>query len=152
MHWKKVRDTAATCALVFVFSFLLNYTWESLHAVFLYEGHNFQAEKYIRMLLYVAAVDGLIISVIYLGVAALWRDILWLREMNRKQIFTACIAGAVIAAVIEYRKVLILKVWSYTPLMPTIFGIGVSPVLQLGVTVYLTFWLSRRVLFGKRDL
>lgn len=149
MVQKKAGKAVVTLSLILIFSFLLNYTWESMHAVFLYEEHNFQAEKYIRMLLYVSAIDSLIILLIYLFVAVLWRDMLWLGKMNVKQAITACLAGLIIAAVIEYRKVAVLKEWSYTLLMPTIFGIGLSPLLQLSTTALLTFWVVRKLLSKK---
>jgi hypothetical protein len=152
MQTKQVRDTVSTLAVIAVLSFLLNYVWESLHEAFLYKQHSFKAVKYVVMMLYVSTVDASVILGMYLGVAALWKDILWLREMKWQQAFVVCVAGMAIAAFIEYRSVLVLKEWSYTPLMPTIFGIGVSPLLQLSVTGLLTFWLTRTILFGKKDL
>jgi len=149
MHLKKIRDGVLTVALIFMFAFLMNYVWESLHEAFLYEQHSFKAEKYVVMMMYVSTVDASIILGIYLGIAALWKDILWVREMKWQQTFAVFIAGMAIAAFIEYRNVLVLKEWSYTPLMPTISGIGVSPLLQLGITGSLTFWLTRKVLFGR---
>ncbi len=130
MDWKKIREFGLTLVSILIFSFLLNYVWESWHAVFLYTGHNFQAEKYILMLLYVLGVDSSIILGIYLFIAVLWRNMLWLQRMNRNQVYTVCMAGLVIAAIIEYRKVLVVKEWSYTPQTPTKFGIGVSPLLH----------------------
>jgi hypothetical protein len=149
MDWKKIRKLGLTLISIFLCSFLLNYIWESLHAVFLYEGHNFKAEKYILMLLYVSVVDGLIILGIFFFIAFIWRDTLWLRKMKRKQAYTACMAGLVISAIIEYRKVLVLGEWSYTPLMPAILGIGVSPLLQLSATGLLALWLTQRFLYQR---
>jgi len=148
MRTKHLRDSVSTLAVIAVVSFLLNYVWETVHEAFLYKEHSFRAEKYIVMMLYVSTVDASVILGVYLGVAALWKDILWLRAMKWQQVFTVCFAGMAIAAFIEYRSVLVLKEWSYSPLMPTIFGIGVSPLLQLSVTGLLTFWLTRILLFG----
>jgi hypothetical protein len=141
-----IKEAGLTLASVFVFAFLLNYVWESYHAVYLYEGHDFNAEKYVHMLTYVSIVDGALILGIYLIIFVLWRNVLWLQTMNRKQVWTAVAAGLAIAAAIEYRKVFVLKIWSYTPLMPTVFGIGVSPLFQLSVTGLTAFWLTKRVL------
>ncbi len=134
---------------VFLFSYAANFIWESLHAVFLYEGHDFNAEKYVRMISYVSGVDGLIILGIYLFIAVVWRNILWLKEMNKKQGLAVFLLGMVIAAMIEYRKVFLVKAWTYNPLMPTIFGIGMSPLLQLSMTGMLALWLTRRLLYQK---
>ena len=143
---KIMKEAGLTLLSIFVFAFMLNYMWESYHAVFLYEGHDFSAEKYVRMVTYVSMVDGALILAIYLIISVLWKDVLWLQKMNRRQIWTAVAAGLAIAAAIEYRKVFVLKTWSYTPLMPTVFGVGVSPLLQLSVTGLVSFWLTRRML------
>jgi hypothetical protein len=143
---KIMKEAGLTLALVFVFAFLLNYVWESYHAVYLYTGHDFNAEKYVQMLTYVSIVDGALILGIFLIISVLWKNVLWLQTMNRGQVWTTVVAGLAIAAAIEYRKVFVLKTWSYIPLMPTVFGIGVSPLFQLGVTGLVSFWLTRRML------
>jgi len=143
---KIMKEAGLTLVSIFVFAFLLNYVWESYHAVFLYEGHDFNAKKYVHMLTYVSMVDGVLILGIYLILSVLWKNALWLQTMNSGQVWTAVVAGMSIAAAIEYRKVFVLKIWSYTPLMPTIFGIGVSPLFQLSVTGLASFWLTKRML------
>jgi hypothetical protein len=150
MNRKKIRDTVLTLSLILILSFLLNYIWESVHEAFLYEKHSFHAEKYTLMMLRVATVDAFIILGIYLGVATLWKDILWLQKMRKLQVYISCLAGLLIAAIIEYWNVLVVKEWSYAPGMPTIFGIGLSPLLQLSTTGLLTFWVVRRILYQKK--
>jgi len=149
MHRKDIRDSVLTIAVIAVFSFLLNYVWETVHEAFLYREHSFKAEKYIMMMLHASTVDASIILGIYLGIAALWKDILWLRAMKWQQVFAACSAGIAIAAFIEYRNVMVLKEWSYNICMPTVFGIGVSPLLQLSITGLLSFWLARALLLRR---
>lgn len=46
-----------------------------------------------------------------------------------------------VAAWIEIKGVYILHEWSYLPAMPTVFGLGVSPILQLAITGATAFWL-----------
>jgi len=149
MNRKKIVDAVLTLSLIFVLSFLLNYIWESVHEAFLYKKHSFNAEKYILMMLRVSTVDAFIILGIYFGVAALWKDILWLQKMKKNQVYASCLAGLVIAAIIEYWNVLLKEEWSYTLHMPTVFGIGISPLIQLSATGLLTFWVSRRILYQK---
>ncbi|MDA8239292.1 MAG: hypothetical protein M0Z67_02850 [Nitrospiraceae bacterium] len=147
----RVRLGNALLALstVFIFAYLMNYVWESFHAVFLYQDHDFKAEKYVLMLNYVAAMDGLLIVGMYVFVAILWKEALWLKEMNIKQTSTTVALGLLIAALIEHRKVVVLKTWAYLPAMPTIFGIGISPLLQLSASGLLSIWLARRVWFSR---
>ena len=142
---KKVAEVLLVFLFIFAISFLLNFVWESFHSVFLYEGMDFAAKKYVLMVSYVSAVDGYLIFGIYLLLSFLWRDIFWLRKMNRKHGYSAFIAGLAIAAVIEYRRVFITMSWRYNQLMPTIFGIGLSPLFQLSITGVTTFWLMRRI-------
>jgi hypothetical protein len=143
---KRISEVCLTLAVIFIVSYLLNFVWESLHGVFLYKGHNFDAKRYVRMVVYTSAVDGSLIVGIYLFTAFLWKDILWLQKTRRKEVYTVLILGLVTAALIEFRKVLILRTWSYNNLMPTVFGIGLSPLLQLSITGLLTFWLTRKIL------
>jgi hypothetical protein len=142
---KKVAEVLLVFLFIFAISFLLNFVWESFHSAFLYEGMDFAAKKYVLMVSYVSAVDGSLIFGIYLLLCFLWRDIFWLRKMNRKHGYSAFIAGLAIAAVIEYRRIYITMSWRYNQLMPTIFGIGLSPLVQLSITGVTTFWLTRRI-------
>jgi len=149
MDRRKSRDAVSALALVLFFSFIFNYMWESVHEAFLYKVFKCMADKYILMILIASLYDAFIIGGIYLGIAALWKDLLWLKKMTGSQVLAACLACLAIAALIEYWFALVTEEWSYTPLMPTVFGIGVSPLIQLSATGLLTFWLARRVLYGR---
>jgi len=148
---KKVAEFTLIAIYIFVSSYFLNFVWESFHAVLLYEHHDFDAKKYVFMVSYVSAVDGVLILGIYLLISFLWRDIFWLREMNRKHVYTSFVVGLVVAAIIEYIRVVILKTWSYNPIMPTIFGIGLSPLLQLSLTGLMAYWLTHKILCHFND-
>ena len=149
MNRKKIAEAGLVLISIFIFSYMVNFIWEALHAVFLYEGHDFNAMKYVVMVSYVSLMDGFLVVGIYIFVAVLWRDVAWIREMNRKQICTVLLAGLLLAAAIEYSKVFVTRTWSYNRLMPTIFGLGLSPLLQLSSTGLWTFWLSGRVLYQR---
>ena len=149
MNRKKIAEAGLVLIWIFIFSYMVNFIWESLHAVFLYEGHDFNAMKYVLMVSYVSLIDGFLILGIYLFVAAVWRDAAWIREMSGKHIYTVLIAGLLLAAVIEFRKVIITRAWSYNQLMPTIFGLGLSPLLQLSSTGLWAFWVSGRILYQR---
>lgn len=130
-------------------SYLVNFVWESLHAVFLYADHDFTARKYVLMVSYVSTVDGFLILGIYLFVAVLWRDMAWIRNMSAKQISTVLVVGLMVAGAVEYRRVFVTRTWSYNQFMPTIVGLGISPLLQLSLTGLLAFWLSGRLMYQK---
>ncbi len=147
MDGKKVRDMFLALTVMFIIALILNYVWESMHEAFLYRVSTCDAELYILMILEAAVVDAFIILGIYLGVAVLWKDVLWVLSMKRNQLYAACISGMIIAVIIEYRSALVLKAWSYLPAMPTLFGIGLTPFIQLSMTGLLTFWLTKRFLY-----
>ena len=149
MNRKKIAEAGLVLISIFIFSYMVNFIWESLHAVLLYKDHDFNAMKYVRMISYVSAIDGFLILGIYLFMAALWRDMAWIRKMNGKQICTVLITGLLMAAAIEYERVFVARTWSYNRLMPTIFGLGLSPLLQLSTTGLWAFWLSGSVLYRK---
>ncbi len=148
---KQTGELFLVVLLIFINSYMANFTWESLHGVFLYTDHDFNAMKYVPMVSYVSLIDGFLVLGIYLFVAALWRDVIWIQEMNRKQIFTVLIAGLLLAAAIEYRKVILTGAWSYNRHMPTFFGLGLSPLLQLSMTGLWAFWSVGKGSVSKRE-
>lgn len=146
---KNLRELALVFLFVFCFSYLLNFVWESFHAVFLYEEHNISSKRYVLMMNYVSSVDGLLIMGVYLLVSLFWKNLLWLRDMGGKQALVAVILGLAIAVFIEYMNVNIRGIWSYKESMPTIFGIGLSPLVQLSATAVLAFLLTKTIVYGR---
>jgi len=146
---KKIKELGSVVILIFISSYLLNFVWESFHAVFLYEGHNFNSMKYVLLINYVAIMDGLLILVAYFIISLLWRNSLWIKQMRKNQIYLFIVIGLIIAIIIEYKAVFLEGRWSYNPLMPTIFGIGLSPLLQLAVTGIISVWFARAFLYKK---
>ena len=102
------------------------------------------------MLLYVSSMDSLmVLGLLYLGVGLMWRDLLWIKTFQKKPVIFFLILGVVVAFTIEYRAVFYTHRWLYRNAMPTIFGIGLSPLVQLSVTGILAVWLDREILYGK---
>lgn len=145
---KKISEGALVLGLIFAASYFLNFVWESLHSVFLYAGHDFNAKRYVIMVTIASGADGALILGIYLMVSLLWRDMLWLRRFNKQQAFASTILGFAIAAAIEYRHVIVMKTWNYSPFMPTLFGIGISPLFQLSITGLLGFCFTKRLMYS----
>lgn len=127
---------------VFLLSYLLNFLWESIHAYLFYAGHqDYSLGFYFRMVGYAAFMDGLLILLLYLIVAFFLREFLWKRKEGYALFF---FLGLILAAGIEYHAVYLAGKWSYNAFMPTLFGIGVSPLLQLSVTGLCTLFLLRK--------
>ena len=99
------------------------------------------------MIGYAAIADSLLILGMYGITAILWKNFLWVKQTNKKQNYSFLASGLIIAAIIEYRGVFLLQKWSYSLLMPTIFGIGLSPLLQLSITGILAVRAARGLLY-----
>lgn len=149
VHSKSAVELGVILIAIFCFSFLLNFFWEALHAVYLYQRHDFDAANYVPMLLYVSSVDGLIVCGLYLGVSILWRNLFWIERFSKRQLLVFTAAAVAVAAITEYLSVYHYHRWSYTNEMPTVFGIGLSPLVQLSITGGIALWLTRELLYGK---
>jgi hypothetical protein len=145
----RVADFGTVILALFGFSFLLNFFWESVQAVYLYQKHDFRADKYVRMSLYVTFVDTLLIVGIYLFTAFAFRNLLWERSPRKGEVILFSLAAFGLAAFIEYRAIFWLHRWAYAEAMPVIFGIGLFPLFQLWITGLGAIWLSRQILYGK---
>ena len=149
INTRRYKEGALISILILLFSYLFNFVWESFHSVLLYEGHNLEVIRYIFMINYASITDSFLILGVYAIIALLWKDLLWIKKMNKKQIYITIIIGLIIAAFIEYRAVFLMHRWSYNAFMPTILGIGLSPLIQLSITGILAFFLTKRLLYQK---
>lgn len=80
---------------------------------------------------------------ILLFVSMFKRSVDWIFKAEELDYLFVFIFGVMIGLVIEYRSVGVR--WSYLDSMPMIFGIGVSPLLQLGVTGVLGLWVVNKL-------
>ena len=141
-----IKNGFKILGLIFFFSYIFNFVWESWHAAFLYEKHNILAQDYVLMMNYVSAMDSLAVLIIYLMTAILWRDWLWLENIRRGQLLTAFVIGVILAWLIEYFNVFVHHEWNYKQEMPLIFHVGVSPLIQLSVTSLMAFIFTRKIM------
>jgi len=52
--------------------------------------------------------------------------------------------GVIAAIWIEYRAVFLLDRWGYVAAMPTIFGVGFTPLVQLALTGLVSLWVTKK--------
>lgn len=132
---------------IFIYSFLLNFLWESLHGAWLYECcQNLTARLFVQHILPATFVDALIIAGVYLSGIILFKELGWFKKFDGKRLFYVVASTFIIAFLIEYNALFIAQKWSYTSLMPTIFGIGLSPLVQLAITGLSTFYFAKRII------
>jgi len=150
VHRKKWHGMWTGGSVVFVLAFLLNFVWESIHAVLFYEGlASYVAIFFTRMVLYASFVDALLILAIFCSGCLLFKSACWLESYRGKEVLFTVVFGLIIAAIIEM-KALWFEQWKYTALMPTIFGIGLSPLVQLAVTGSLSIFFTAKLFYGKK--
>ena len=86
----------------------------------------------------------LIILGIFLIISIKNKNINWINTPTKKDYLALVLLGLIIASIIEIIN-LNLGRWDYTSAMPTIFGIGISPLIQLATTTILSL-VSIRIL------
>jgi hypothetical protein len=127
-------------------AFLLNFLWESIHAVYLYKGiSELNNPKFLHLILRVSIEDMLILLVIFAGAVLIWHDISWFKKVNKWKYFYLITTTLSTAIFIEARAIFFENRWSYTDLMPTIFGLGLSPLLQLLTTATLSILVLKQL-------
>lgn len=129
----------------FIFAYLSNFFWETWHAVYLYESHgNISTKSYIGMIGYVSLVDAFLLLGIFAIGAMIWKNFSWYTPMSQQKRAYVVLLAMTIAIAIEIKGVYIFNQWSYSEAMPVLFGIGISPLLQLAMTGLLSVWLIRK--------
>ena len=118
---------------VFLVGFVLNAVWELLHYGLYYDLSGIA--KYPHLVL-ATFVDALIVVGIFLVVSLVSRGVGWVRKPLVWNYLVVVLLGLGVAVFIEVRALGIGR-WVYKVGMPTVFGVGLSPLLQLAVTGFL---------------
>lgn len=126
--------------------FLLNYIWEKLHIALYANYENFVASLPLPVAIYTSIIDASIILAIYLGIALLRQNILWIKNMRMKDAVLAIFSGIIIAFLIEWNG-LAREKWEYNQYMPLVplVKIGLSPLLQMGILPLVTFFAVKKI-------
>lgn len=127
------RQTAGTFFLVFVCGFVLNFVWEFAHAGLYAHYQGGEITRWI--LLHAALFDASVIT----ALAVPMFFIQWLRARLWLVFFPAIL----FAIGLEWFALTTGR-WEYTAAMPLIpfFGIGLSPMIQLGFTSLVSMKLT----------
>lgn len=124
-------------------AFLLHYAWEALHAP-LYTNYGSLGGP-LPLALY-ATLGDVFYTLFAVAVVALYRrDGGWIIRARGVDYAALALFGFCISVFVEY-KALFLERWEYAPAMPLLFGIGLSPILQMAVLLPLSVFLARLLL------
>ncbi len=128
--------------LFLVLALILNLIWEFAHAP-LYISQMLET-SYNLTLIKASFGDLILISIIFALISLKNKKIKWINKPSKIDYGLIILLGIITAIFIELRAFSLDK-WSYTELMPTIFGIGITPLVQLAVTSLIALWLARKI-------
>lgn len=122
-------------------AFALNFSWELSHCL-LYIGCGYDP-LHVGFLALASLADAIMAALLYLGLALVYQDGLWVRQMTWVRAFWLVVIGGAGATLTEVVH-LAAGSWIYTDRMPLIpgLGVGLSPVLQFAVLPLLIYSLS----------
>lgn len=125
---------------VIILSYLLNVTWE-LVQVPLYKRMIFNNHTVLCAVASLA--DVIMVLLLYFGLAIIYKDAFWVKNLSFKRIVMVITTGAVGAIVSESRHIAAGN-WAYAESMPILpmVSVGLSPVLQFTILPVLIYYLS----------
>ena len=128
-----------------VISFILNEVWELLQMP-LYSSAYYNVEHIIFCTLG-ALADMIMILLLYLSYAFIYKNIFWIAQENWFKIFVVMLTGAV-GAVLSEKRHLLLGSWAYDQSMPIVpfVNVGLSPVLQFFLLPVIIYFLSHLII------
>ncbi len=134
-----------TLLIVFFASYLVNLFWEVSHSV-LYNWtvlplHN-TVSFYVPKIMGATLGDAVMISAFFTAIALYRGGFFWLRFTRRGDYVFLVIAGFVAAILVELRAAA-NNSWTYGANMPLVWGIGLTPLVQLVCTSFVTLWILR---------
>ena len=119
----------------------LNIIWEFLHYQLYIDLSGIPSTIHLLM---ASGADILIILCVFLINSYINKSLSWIYNPKAKDYLITIIICIIVAIFIELRALSIGR-WAYTSSMPTILGIGLSPLLQLALTSILGLYLFRRL-------
>lgn len=137
----KLQSSFIFYGFVAVCAFLLNFLWEYAHLP-LYKDYEALGSG-IQLVVWASAGDMLYVLFAVLFVALLKRKLLWTKDAKTPEYILLAVYGFCIALFVEL-KALALHRWAYTAMMPTLFGVGLSPLVQMTLLLPLSAYIAQR--------
>lgn len=135
--------------LVLILSFFLNLLWELSHSL-LYNWNASPLQNtvqfYVPKILISSLGDVMYFFIILLVVSLFKKGFYWISKPDKKSYILLIVLGIIFAFFIEV-KAKMLGLWAYNQYMPLLFGIGITPLLQLAVTSFLSLYLVNNFIF-----
>lgn len=139
-----VKKFIKIIVLVFLVSLPLHFLWELLHSL-LYNVSQLPYNNYILILIRATVADGIFMVLFYIIGLVKNKNLDWINRLKKGDYFLILISGLILSVINEIINVQYLGRWSYTPLMPTFFNVGLTPVLQLMILPFVVFWIVNKI-------
>ncbi len=131
-----------------LFAFFFNVPWEILQ-IPLFKGGVYEWHHILFCLL-ASFADVIMVLLIYFGFALIYKNALWVKNLNTNRVILLVLMGGTGAILAEVWQ-LSIGTWSYAGAMPLIpiVNVGLSPVLQFTILPILIYRLSFKMLAKK---
>lgn len=133
--------------IIFLFAYLINLLWEVAHSL-LYDWNQLPLRNdvyfYIPKILGCALGDAVIILIIFFVNCLFRNGFRWVFLIGKRDYMVFMFLGLLFAVGIEVRAIF-LNLWSYSKYMPLVFGIGLTPLIQLSTTGVIVLFLTSRL-------
>ena len=120
---------------------VLNLIWEFSHYRLYLDLTGIPSTRHLIM---ASIMDVFLVFLIFFFISMINKNWNWTKKPDKKDYFLIILFGLMIALTIEIIN-LGLGRWAYTEAMPLIFGIGLSPLIQLFVTGILALMIFRKI-------
>lgn len=133
-------DDISLYVQLFVLGFLLNMTWEVWHSQLYTTCLQQSWTKNVRLLTIMSLKDALFIVLFYLISFAIVREYMpaTIPQVAPHVLF---VFFALIFSFIDEKIAIARNRWEYSLSMPTLFGVGITPLLEIAVTGLLAWSL-----------
>ena len=121
--------------------FGLNIVWEFLHYRLYIDLTGIPPTTH---LIIASFADLFLVFLIFFIISIFNKSISWIENPHKLDYNIIILFGILIATIIEIYSLSNGR-WAYTDLMPTIFGIGLSPLVQLFTTSIIGLWLFKLI-------
>ena len=127
-----------------LFAFFFNVAWEILQ-IPLFKGGVYEWQHILFCVL-ASVADVIMVLLIYFGFALIYKNALWVKNLNTNRIILLILTGGAGAVLAEVWQ-LSIGTWSYADTMPLIpvVNVGLSPVLQFMILPILIYRFSLKM-------
>jgi len=127
--------------IVGLIALILNIIWEFSHHSLYIDLSGIP--KYSHLII-ASFIDMFIILGIFAIISLKNKNLNWIKNPNKIDYLIFVFLGLIIAIFIEMIS-LNLEMWEYTLAMPTLFGIGISPLIQLALTGIISLIFIKKI-------